>query len=341
MGIHPYSVADHAGPGNAPIYGLGIDFGTSGARAVVVEYDPRQSPVRAASLQENPTSQTEVTRRVPIACHLQVVFTPSPSEAIRYPTGWPLGRWPLCVSWQLALITLLEAIPVALRRQLATIAINGTSSTVLLCDATGQPVADPLLYNDDRAVAVVDRVRAIAPPNHLVASATSSLSKVLWWQYQGIPAAASSPLFLLHQADWLAFLLHGRLGISDTHNVLKLGYDVVSDRYPGWVLRATAPVQLPQVVAPGTAIGPVRPEGAEHFQLNPQCRICAGTTDSVAAFLASGATRPGEAVTSLGSTLVLKLLSETRIEAAQYGIYSHRLGDRWLVGGHRIQAALS
>jgi sugar (pentulose or hexulose) kinase len=41
----------------------------------------------------------------------------------------------------------------------------------------------------------------------------------------------------------------------------------------------------------------------------------------------------GEAVTSLGSTLVLKLLSQSRVDDHRYGLYSHRLGDRWLVGG--------
>jgi D-ribulokinase len=58
-----------------------------------------------------------------------------------------------------------------------------------------------------------------------------------------------------------------------------------------------------------------------------------GTTDSIAAFLASGANSPGQAVTSLGSTLVVKLLSEKPVEDSTRGIYSHRLGDRWLVGG--------
>jgi xylulokinase len=30
---------------------------------------------------------------------------------------------------------------------------------------------------------------------------------------------------------------------------------------------------------------------------------------------------------------VLKVLSQDRVEDSRYGIYSHRLGDRWLVGG--------
>lgn len=38
-------------------------------------------------------------------------------------------------------------------------------------------------------------------------------------------------------------------------------------------------------------------------------------------------------VTSLGSTLAVKLLSTSRVDDSRYGIYSHRLGDKWLVGG--------
>ncbi|UZQ53261.1 FGGY-family carbohydrate kinase [Trichothermofontia sichuanensis B231] len=333
MRVHPPAAgrSDPTASIDTPRYGLGIDFGTSGARAMVVETDARLGHT-AATL-------TRAVSLIPclhprIVCNQQVSLpTAWPDLTLPSPPGWRWAPWSVCQYWQVALLRLLAAIPVALRQRLATIAINGTSSTVLLCDATGQPVTEPLLYNDDRAVTVIEQVQAIAPPDHVVISATSSFSKVLWWQAQGIPATLPSPLFLLHQADWLAFLLHGRLGISDTHNVLKLGYDVVNDRYPEWVLRATASLQLPQVVAPGTAIGPVCPAVAEHFQIASDCQICAGTTDSVAAFLASGAAIPGEAVTSLGSTLVLKLLSETRIEVAQYGIYSHRLGDRWLVGG--------
>lgn len=38
-------------------------------------------------------------------------------------------------------------------------------------------------------------------------------------------------------------------------------------------------------------------------------------------------------MTSLGSTLAIKLLSSNRIEDARFGVYSHRLDDKWLVGG--------
>jgi len=142
--------------------------------------------------------------------------------------------------------------------------------------------------------------------------------------------------------------LHGKLGISDYHNALKLGYDVANLCYPDWltegiagVASAIAPL-LPQVVAPGTAVGEVRAQMCDRFGFPRDCIVCAGTTDSIAAFLASGVNSPGEAVTSLGSTLAVKLLSHTRVDDARYGIYSHRFtplfegaagGDLWLVGG--------
>lgn len=273
---------------------LGIDFGTSGARGVVI--DEEASWIKAE---------------------------------VRYPFSDSLA--PIIPSfWQQALFVLMEQIPEKLRREIKAIAINGTSSTVLLVDAAGNPVDAALLYNDARGSLVLEDLRSVAPPNHPVLSATSSLAKLLWMRQ--LPAFSEARYFL-HQADWLAFLLHGQLGISDYHNALKLGYDVEEFKYPEWLEKLQIPIQLPKVLPPGTPIAELRPEIADKFHFRRDCLVCAGTTDSIAAFLASGAKLPGEAVTSLGSTLVLKLLSHIRVEDARYGIYSHRLGDLWLTGG--------
>ncbi|AFZ29390.1 Carbohydrate kinase, FGGY [Gloeocapsa sp. PCC 7428] len=282
-------------------YTLGIDFGTSGARAVVID-------------------------------DLGVVQ----AETRKSLTGEDITQ---VKAWENALFSLIAEIPPKIRQQIHAIAIDGTSSTVLLCDTTGTPVTTPLMYNDTRGVAVREQLKAIAPPNHTVLSATSSLAKLLWLSQQ---PTFSDAKYFLHQADWLAFLLHGKLGISDYHNALKLGYDVEHFCYPAWLtqpaiafgagLRPIAHL-LPQVVVPGTPVAEVTASVATRFRLRRDCYVCAGTTDSIAAFLASGATSPGEAVTSLGSTLVLKLLSHTRIENSLYGVYSHRLGDLWLTGG--------
>ena len=41
---------------------------------------------------------------------------------------------------------------------------------------------------------------------------------------------------LLHQADWLAALLHGQTRHSDWNNALKLGFDPGLPGYPDWLL---------------------------------------------------------------------------------------------------------
>ncbi|ELR98314.1 FGGY-family carbohydrate kinase [Gloeocapsa sp. PCC 73106] len=228
--------------------------------------------------------------------------------------------------WEHALWYLLSELPRQVRKDLKAIALNGTSATVLLCDEAGLPITHPLLYNDAIAESILPQLKAHAPPEHLVLSPTSSFAKLLWWSQQEIFNQAR---YFLHQADWLAFLLHGIPGISDYHNALKLGYDVQNLRYRDWLTSLPIASILPRVLAPGQAIAPVQ----KNEYIPSDCIVCTGTTDSIAAFLASGANQPGEAVTSLGSTLVLKLLSETYVENLASGIYSHRLGKLWLTGG--------
>lgn len=298
---------------NAEQLALGIDFGTSGARAIAIDQTGQIRAERSRTFDQSSPHQR---------AHL----------------------------WQAALMELLLDLPLAIRQQVGAIAINGTSSTVLLCDRQGQPVVAPRMYNEAVDVEVVKELDAIAPAHHPVLSTTSSLAKLFHWLCQmdtdkeGVPLnmVNHGPLYFLHQADWLSFLLHGQLGISDYHNSLKLGYDVGALAYPAWFSavwsrckegRGGMPVILPRVVEPGQGVGLVSGAIADPLGFRKNCVVCAGTTDSIAAFLASGVQLPGEAVTSLGSTLVLKLLSRTRVDDAAYGVYSHRLGHLWLVGG--------
>lgn len=278
---------------------LGIDFGTSGARAIAIE--------SAGNLAGEIVAQ--------------VRHSFAPEEVCE------------ALAWQQVLWHLLAAIDPSVITKISRIAINGTSATVLLCDRHLQPLTPALLYNDLAAREMVANLQDLAPSGSPAVSATSSLAKAMWW-HKTLPSAVREQAFrLCHQADWLAGLLHAQPPVSDYHNALKLGYDVRSLTYPSWLRALPIASWLPAVKVPGEAIAPVAPDIAKRFGLPETCQIHAGTTDSIAAFLASGASQPGDAVTSLGSTLVLKLLSPVPIDNQAFGIYSHRLGDLWLVGG--------
>ncbi|MDZ4200940.1 MAG: FGGY-family carbohydrate kinase [Gallionella sp.] len=271
---------------------LGLDFGTSGARACAIG--------------ENQAVAWE--------------------HQLAYPHAD--GQTP--ADWRNALYELLGILPRHVAESLRGIALSATSATVLLCDGELNPLSPALLYHDSRAQAQAEQLRRIAPQAHIAGSTSSGLAKFLWLTQR--PGSEQARYFL-HQADWLTALLGGKPGTSDHHNALKTGYDVEALCWPDWIAALPRAGLLPEVLAPGATVGTILPELARRFAIDPQCSIHAGTTDSTAAFIATGVNEAGTGVTSLGSTLVIKQLSARRIEALEFGIYSHRFGDLWLVGG--------
>ena len=277
---------------NGP-YFLGIDFGTSGARACVID------------------AQGDIAHQGEL--HFGV-----------------LAEYEMAGIWREALWDLVASLPPAIRTRLAGIALDGTSGTVLACDEALAPRHPPLLYNDDRAVAEAALIAKTATSGHPAAAITSGLAKVLWLKKRlGLTGAR----LYLNQADWLSGLLTGRVGMTDYHNALKMGLDLDTLQWPAWVEYLADVDYLPVPIAPGARLATVSRPRARYFGVYPGCMVHAGTTDSIAAFLAAGVSQSGDAVTSLGSTLVLKLLSDTRVESTEHGVYSHWFGSRWLAGG--------
>ena len=275
------------------MYFLGIDFGTSGARSCVIN---AEGVIIAEDRRDFGT----------------------------------LAEYERAGIWREALWDLVASLPAAIRTQLLDIALDGTSGTVLACDEELSPRHPPLLYNDDRAVDEAALIARTATPGHPAAAVTSGLAKVLWLKKRlGLTGAR----LYLNQADWLAGLLTGRVGMTDYHNALKMGLDLDELKWPEWVEYLADINYLPVPVAPGSRLATVSRPRARYLGVYPGCMVHAGTTDSIAAFLAAGVSQSGDAVTSLGSTLVLKLLSDTRVESTEHGVYSHWFGDRWLAGG--------
>jgi sugar (pentulose or hexulose) kinase len=275
------------------LYFLGIDFGTSGARSCVID--------------AGGTIIAEDARDF-----------------------GSLDEYERAGIWREALWDLVAALPPPIRTQLSDIALDGTSGTIVACDEELSPRHPPLLYNDDRAVDEAALIAKTAVPGHPAAAVTSGLAKTLWLKKRlGLTGAR----LYLNQADWLSGLLTGRVGMTDYHNALKMGLDLDTLQWPAWVEYLADADYLPVPMAPGARLATVSRPRARYLGINPGCMVHAGTTDSIAAFLAAGMARTGDAVTSLGSTLVLKLLSDTLVESTEHGVYSHWFGRRWLAGG--------
>lgn len=270
---------------------LGLDFGTSGARAAVTD------------------------------AHGAVVCT------ARVDFARPREQTP--ADWAQALDELLAAVAPALRHRLAALAIDATSGTVLLADAQLAPLGPALAYFDSRAADRAAALRAAAPQ----AASVEALAR-LAWLWDDLGTQQNRVAHALHQADWIAAQLLGLAPATDWHNALKTGADLARADWPPAVRALPFGAGLPRIVAPGSDLGPVSPQAARRHGLPTGLRVKAGSTDGNAAFLATGAARPGQAVTSLGSTLTVKLLSTRRVDAPAFGVYSHRwAAGLWLVGG--------
>ncbi len=284
-----------------PLY-IGIDLGTSGCRAIAID--------------KNSTIIGEARAPLPPSRN------PAPGHYEQDPQDW----------WEATLAVLDQLTPSLPAIPIDSIAVDGTSATLLLTDPEGNPITPGLMYNDTRADAEARQISALAEPHSGALGSSSALSKLLWLASRHPNQAVRA----LHQADWISNRLATRWGWSDTNNSLKLGHDPLQQRWPEWIEQLGIVTKtLPRVVVPGTPYGTLDTTLQQRWKLTQRSpiQIISGTTDSVAATLAAGAHQIGDAVTSLGTTLVLKLLSERPLFSPKHGIYSHRIGSKWLISG--------
>ena len=307
----------------------GIDLGTSGCRLVVIDAD-KQVQSSTVVAYDNPDTQT--------------------------PELW----------WD-SVSQLLKNLPSAIKQNLQSIAVDGTSGTILIVDDNGEPLTQVLMYNDLRATDEAEVIKQVLPKENGGQGASGSLARLMWLLKHSenltkniknnhvkvggcaqdnhiIPPKHTPPLLhddsnipvhAVHQADYILGKLANNYTFSDENNSLKLGYDVVNQCWEGDDFKKLGidEALLPKVFPAGTAVAQIDSKQAEALGLPNSLQLVTGTTDSIAAFIATGADKVGDAVTSLGSTLVLKLISDQPIFSPEHGIYSHRLNNQWLVGG--------
>jgi len=283
-----------------PTY-LGIDFGPSGLRGVII--DENLNKIASAALP----------------------YPGCPSESLTDSQGWLQGLEMLAQQ--------LRSIHTRAWSAIKAMSLDGTSGTLLLSDRRGNVLGPVLAYSDQRAAAQAQQLKQQWPEGGICLSPASSLSKLLWLRCH--LHNFSEAHYVHHQADWVAAHLTNHWGISDRGNVLKMGLDAQQMKYPEKMLNIlkTAdidPAILPKVVREGISIGTLYKPWAQRLGLSTAVQIRAGCTDSVAAATAAGLYVPGTALSSLGSSLAFKVVHGKPINTM--GLYSHYLGDFCLVG---------
>lgn len=222
---------------------------------------------------------------------------------------------------------------------IAALSVTSTSGTLCLVDEHGEPVGPAIMYSDVRASNSAEEVQAagagLARKLGMRFNASFALSKLRWVQ-QHEPERLAKARWYLSPADLIIGWLSESWGYTDWTNALKWGYDVMDLCWPEFIARDLGLDldKFPRVQAPGSVIGTVSPQTVRLTGLSPKTFVVAGSTDGTASQLASGAVAPGDWNSTLGTTLVLKGVSESLLSDPLGRIYSHRHPDGyWLPGG--------
>ena len=217
------------------------------------------------------------------------------------------------------------------------VAVDGTSGTVLVQDRDGSPRSAALMYDDARAHGDLESVQragaSLWSELGYRMQASWALPKVRWLVREGALGPGDR---IAHQADHIAGRLAGHPVPTDTSNALKTGYDLLRRCWPADVLELVGiPAgALPEVVVPGTRVGEVSAAAAAHTGIPAGTPVSAGMTDGCAAQIAAGALEPGAWSSALGTTLVVKGCTAELLHDPAGAVYSHLNPDGgWLPGG--------
>ena len=295
---------------------LGLDVGTQGVRAIVCD---EKGKVFARSSRPLVSDGKE-----------------------KLPEGWAEQD---AHSWWEGASSCLQEVVVALKEEgiapeeIKAVSVVSTPGTIVPLGAGNEPLRTAIMSTENRAVEEVGLAneageRVTAKLGHSF-KPSFSLSKLLWIKRKE-PKIYSLTKRFLHATDFIVGKLTGDYSTTDSSNAFQTGYDPADKRWSGFLSRAleVPSCLLPEVVSPGTIIGPLSPECARETGLSRRTVVAAGMTDGMASLISTGAVSPGEWASIVGTTLAIRGVSEKLVKDREGRICCHPHPEGfWLPGG--------
>ncbi|HEX8199873.1 MAG TPA: FGGY-family carbohydrate kinase [Isosphaeraceae bacterium] len=262
-------------------YLLGLDVGTQGLRAAIVDASGRTLAYGVGPI------DTEY---------------PRPTWAEQDPAQW----------WSSAQVAVRRALGDGQVRpeQIAGIGLDCTACTVLACDAAGTPLRKALLWMDQRAYREAEQITATGDPALRYVSGRVSpewmLPKALWLKRHE-PEVYSRADRIVECTDWLMHRLTGQWTLSLNHVTVKWNSARPDGGWPRALMNAVGLDDLPatwpvRIVPLGRAEATLSPAAAEALGLRAGTPVAQGGIDAYLGMLGMGATGPGDVAVIVGSS---------------------------------------
>jgi xylulokinase len=272
-----------------------------------------------------------------------VAFTrdgePRASASTPYPTLNPREGWyeQRPRDWRDATASSLRAVGRQLGPQVETIAglcVSGWGPGLVLIDAEGKPLneASPT-WQDNRSLDHGRRlVLAVATDWVGGGLPLTGFPAKLAWAIENWPHLAEKAAYAIGVKDYVLYWLTGALATDPSSGPY-------STRWPQAVFEAINwdVTRLPPVLPSTEVVGRLRPDLSREVGLPPDLPVVLGINDGAAATLGVGAHKAGDAVVSLGTNGVFRLVSTRPISAGvclERSLFRYPLiEDLWACGG--------
>jgi len=300
---------------------LGIDVGTSGARATLV--NRLGAPVATAV--EN-----------------YGMDEPSPGWAEQDPDGWwaAVGR---CVREVVAGTG-------GGAQQIAAIGVTGQMQSLVLVRADGSPARPAIVWPDRRSDAQCERIAREIGGTHVhkisgLPIATGFLAPSLLWVRDYEPEAYASARWAMLPKDYVRFRLTGVVATEPSDACGTLLYDLASG---GWCAEIVSRLGireslLPPIRPSESVAGWVSPHAAESTHLAVGTPVVAGGGDQATAAISLGLGATGHYAVGISTGGTVLATSDVPTVDPAHGLHTlaSTSPDRWILMGAILSAGLS
>ncbi|MBX0329411.1 xylulokinase [Oscillochloris sp. ZM17-4] len=264
-------------------YLLGLDIGTSGAKAILCDGAGR---VVASATAEYPLSQ------------------PRPLWSEQDPADW----WRGAREAMRAVVTM-AGVPAG---QIVGLGLTGQMHGAVFLDADDQVVRPAMLWNDQRTAAECTQISDLVGAERLVAitgnpALTGFQAPKILWLRRHEPEAYARVAHVLLPKDYIRLLLTGDYATDASDAAGTLLLDL---RARDWSAELLAALEIPRAWLPQVYEGPqitgrLLPAAAQELGLRAGLPVAAGGGDNAAAAVGTGVVRAGVVSSSIGTSGVL------------------------------------
>jgi xylulokinase len=289
---------------------LGIDLGSSGVKAVLL--DPDVGIVASA------------TRPVEL-------FSDHPGWSEADPAEWWLA---VC-----HLVPELLSSTGSKNSDVVGVAVTGMVPAVLVLDREGQPLRRAILQNDARATMEIDEIKLALGDYDLLRLTGSVLSQqsvapTARWLATHEPDVWAQAASLQGSYDWLARRLGGEAHVEENWALESGLYDMTFQPLePVLVASGVAWPSLLDVRRPGTIIGEVSEDAATATGLHAGTRLVVGGADHVLSAYGAGLLHQGDCLIKLGGAGDILAVSDALFLDERLYLDKHPVPGKWLPNG--------